>query len=172
LVVAATEADFDGFVVAHYARLVRAAYLVGPDAGQAEDLVQAALMRTYSHWGSQRDPDAAWSYTYTTLIRLASRSARRRWWGERPAATLPEQATRDPYASWDDADAVRSALAKLPTDQRLVLVLRYYLDLSEAEAAAALNCAVGTVKSRRNRALAALRADGVLSMSVEETADG
>jgi DNA-directed RNA polymerase specialized sigma24 family protein len=109
---------------------VRAAYLVGPDAGQAEDLVQAALMRTYSHWGSQRDLAAAWSYTYTTLVRLAGRSARRRWWGERPVAALPEQVAADAYARWDDADAVRGALAMLPADQRLVLVLRYYLDLS------------------------------------------
>lgn len=163
--------DFDAFVSARYHRLVRAARLIGPDPGQAEDLVQSALIRTLTHWSSLRDPAAAWSYTHTTLVRLAQRSARRRWWGEQAVAHLPEDAARDELADRDDGDAVRRALARLPIDQRVVLVLRYFLDLSEAETAATLGYAVGTVKSRANRGIAALRADGLLLQSLEETAD-
>jgi RNA polymerase sigma factor (sigma-70 family) len=58
---------------------------------------------------------------------------------------------------------VRRALASLPANQRAVLVLRFFGDLSEAEIAEILRCPVGTVKSRANRALAALRVHGLLS---------
>ena len=54
------------------------------------------------------------------------------------------------------------ALAELPIQQRAVLVLRYIEDLSEAETAAVLRCAVGTVKSRTHRALTVLRTSGLL----------
>jgi RNA polymerase sigma factor (sigma-70 family) len=63
----------------------------------------------------------------------------------------------------DTVDALAGALARLPHQQRAVVVLRYYEQLSEQETAAALGCSVGTVKSRGSRALAALRADGLLS---------
>jgi RNA polymerase sigma-70 factor (sigma-E family) len=166
------EHGFDGFVASRYARLVRAARLMGPDPNQAEDLVQSALMRTLHGWDSFSDPAVAWSYTYTTLVRLVQRSARRRWRGERPAAILPEPPAADAFRAVDDADLMRRALARLPHEQRTVIVLRYYVDLSEADTAAVLKCAVGTVKSRTNRALGALRADGLLSMTIEEPADG
>jgi RNA polymerase sigma factor (sigma-70 family) len=54
-------------------------------------------------------------------------------------------------------DDLLIALGRLGTRQRAVVVLRYYLGMSEAETAAALNCSVGTVKSQASRALATLR---------------
>ncbi len=66
---------------------------------------------------------------------------------------------------------MRRALARLPVEQRVVLVLRFYAQLSEAEIAETLGCAPGTVKSRASRAVAALRAGGLLS-DVVEAPDG
>jgi RNA polymerase sigma-70 factor (sigma-E family) len=160
--VGSPDGQFEAFVASRYAVLVRAARIVSYDPSQAEDLVQAALIRTYSHWSSLRDPVAAQSYTHTTLVRLALRGQRRRWRGERPTAKLPELAGPDAYAASDNADAVRRALAGIPANQRAVLVLRYYLEMSETEIAEVLKCPVGTVKSRTSRALAALRDGGLI----------
>jgi RNA polymerase sigma factor (sigma-70 family) len=57
----------------------------------------------------------------------------------------------------EEQQALLDALRSLGPRQRAVVVLRYWLDLSEAETAAALNCSVGTVKSQASRALATLR---------------
>ena len=74
------------------------------------------------------------------------KSARRRWRGERPTAELPEQADRDVYANVDTADAVRRALAALPAQQRVVLVLReagrVFVVGLDAQASAAVRQAV------------------------------
>jgi RNA polymerase sigma-70 factor (sigma-E family) len=158
--------EFEAFVSARYPSLVRAASLVALDRSVAEDLVQAALIRTYLHWPLLRTPAAAESYTQTTFVRLALRSRRRRWLGERPTSPLPERPAADQFAASDDADMVRRALAQLLPEQRAVLVLRYYLQWSEAEIASALDCSPGTVKSRASRALAALRDGGLLTASV------
>jgi RNA polymerase sigma factor (sigma-70 family) len=56
-----------------------------------------------------------------------------------------------------EIDETWKAVVALPFDQRAVLVLRYYLELTEAEVASELNCRVGTVKSRHHRALKKLR---------------
>lgn len=167
------DGEFAVFVAARYHRMLRAARIVASDPAQAEDLLQSALIRTFTHWSSLRDPIAAESYTHTTLVRLAIRGQRRRWRGELPTATLPETPARDEFAHRDDADAVRRALARLPIDQRAVLVLRYYGQLTEAEIATALRCPGGTVKSRANHALAALRESGLLAMDdhLTEVAD-
>jgi RNA polymerase sigma-70 factor (sigma-E family) len=172
--VGTADREFEAFVATRYASLVRAGRLVASDPSQAEDLVQAALIRTFTHWPSLRSPAAAESYTHTTLVRLAIRGGRRRWRAERATERLPEpNAAPDEYAAHDDTDAVRRALATLPADQRAVLVLRFYVQLSEAETAAALKCPVGTVKSRASRALATLRDSGLLeaSTSILEATD-
>jgi RNA polymerase sigma-70 factor (sigma-E family) len=172
--VGTVDGEFETFVATRYAGLVRAARLVAADRSQAEDLVQAALIRTFSHWSSLRSPAAAESYTHTTLVRLALRSDRRRWRGERPTDPLPDLPTSDEYAGRDDADEVRRALAALPPEQRAVLVLRYYVQLTEAEIGWALRCPIGTVKSRANRALQAMRDGGLLDASAGtlEATDG
>lgn len=152
-------------MASRYGPLLRAARLLVLDNGLAEDLLQSALIKTYTHWSSLRTPAAAETYTHTVMTRLALRNRRRRWIGERPTHPLPERAGPDEYARSDDVIAVRRALASLAPDQRAVLVLRYYAQLGEAETAAALGCAVGTVKSRANRALAVLRDSGLVSLS-------
>lgn len=154
-------------MAARYGPLLRAARLLALDRSLAEDLVQAALARTFAHWRSLRDPAAAEAYTHTTMVRLAIRDRKRKWTGERPTGQLPEPPAADEYAARDTALSVRTALATLPIELRAVLVLRYYVELSEAEVAHVMNCPVGTVKSRANRALSALRDSGLLTASAE-----
>lgn len=151
--------QFEQFVRARYPALVRTARgLVGPAA--AEDLVQSCLVKTGARWGRLRDPQAAEAYVRTTMYRLAGRWSARRWTGEIATGDVPEQSGPDATTSVDLADALRRALARLPFDQRAVVLLRFYDDLSEQQTAAVLDCSVGTVKSRTSRALEALRAAG------------
>lgn len=157
--------DFEAFMASRYAPLLRAARLLVLDNGVAEDLLQSALIKTYTHWSSLHTPAAAETYTHTTMTRLAIRGRRRKWARERPTHPLPERAGPDESARSDAAVVVRRALGQLAIDQRAVLVLRYYVQLTEAETAEALGCAIGTVKSRANRALAALRDSGLVSLS-------
>jgi RNA polymerase sigma factor (sigma-70 family) len=88
----------------------------------------------------------------------------RRWHGELPTHPLPDSAgAGDSLIDSDLSSVVRQALMALPPEQRAVVVLRYFDDCSEAEIAASLHCSTGTVKSRASRALASLRADGLLA---------
>lgn len=157
-----TDRDFDAFVAARYDALVRFGYLLLGDRGQAEDLAQSALLRTFGAWRGVRDVASAEAYVRTAMVRLSLRWRRRGWRAEVLFSRMPEADADDPYAASDLADAVRGALQALPPQQRAVVVLRFYADLTVAETAEALGCSTGTVKSRTSRALAALRTAGLL----------
>jgi RNA polymerase sigma-70 factor (sigma-E family) len=159
----ARDEEFAAFVAARYRALVRTGLLLTGDIGHAEDLTQAALIRTYLAWGRLREPENAEAYVRRTLVRLAERARRRRWTGEVAAERMPEpSATAVGTGPEDLALDVRAALAALPVGQRAVLVLRYLDDQSEAETARLLGIALGTVKSRAARGLASLRNAGLL----------
>ena len=142
------------------AALQRTAYLLTGDWAAAEDLLQNALLSTWSRWGSLREPAAAEAYVRRTMARSSVRRWRRKWTGERPTEVLPEVLGHDPFQQADDRAALAQALGTLPARWRAVLVLRFYDDLTEAATAEALSCPVGTVKSTTARALERLR--GVL----------
>ncbi|MBO0870502.1 MAG: SigE family RNA polymerase sigma factor [Micromonosporaceae bacterium] len=170
------EPAFEEFVAARYPSLVRTGYLLTGDRGHAEDLVQHALAHTYLAWNRLDEVANAEAYTRTVMVRQVVRW-RRRWRSEVPTDPLPEPTGTEPtgadHASTvETAQAVRRALARLPAAQRAVLVLRYFDDLSEAQIAEVLGCSPGTVKSRSSRALAALRAAGLLSSAVAQTHEG
>jgi len=154
-----TDGEFTEFAHATWASLYRTAYLLLGDAAEAEDLVQTALAKTYASWSKVRDVDAAPGYARTVLVNTASSWFRRRSWrNERPTAELADHVDarvheHDP----SDRPALMDALAGLPPRQRAVIVLRYYEDLSVAQAATALGVTEGTVKSQTSDALARLR---------------
>lgn len=152
--------DFSDFVTARYRPLVRYAVSLVGDAGQAEDLVQDALVKTYRAWARAADHPEA--YTRRVMARASWRAGRRWWRRELPTDPMPEPPVVEPYACVDRADLIRRALRALPAQQRVALTLRFLDDLSEAEAAAVLGCAVGTVKSRCARGIASLRAAGLV----------
>jgi RNA polymerase sigma-70 factor (sigma-E family) len=163
-------AGFAEFVRDRYVALVRHGAILTGDPGHGEDLAQEALVKTYRAWRRLHpdgDPEA---YTRRVMVRAAWRAGRRLWRQEVPTQAPPDRASGDPYDGMDTADLVLAALRTLPTQQRVVLVLRYWAGLSEREIAAELGCSVGTVKSRASRAVAALRrVDGPLADALTPT---
>lgn len=148
-------AAFDAFVGASSDRLVRSAYLLCGDRGHAEDMVQTALMRTARQWRRARDSPEA--YARRVVVNLA----KDRWrdLDRRPGEVPLEADLRVPETTvLLDRDMLMRAARRLPPGQRAVLVLRYFDDLSIEDAAAALGCTPGTVKSQTARALSSLRA--------------
>ena len=152
---AESDEEFREFMRGRWPAMVRLAYGLTGDAGHAEDVAQAAFARAYASWGRvQRtgDPDA---YVRRIVINENRRRFRKRRVPEALPGTLPDQSALQ--ESPEDRAALLDALRSLGPRQRAVVVLRYWMDMSEAETAAALNCSVGTVKSQASRALATLR---------------
>lgn len=152
---------FDAFVHARSAALHRAAYLMVGEQALAQDLVQEALVKTYAAWPRIRDRSKAEAYCRKAITTTAiSWFRRRRWSQERTVENLPEPL---PAPGSDLAGGVAQsqwlwdALQALPVRQRISIVLRYYEDLTEAQTAEAMGCAVGTVKSQVSAGIARLR---------------
>jgi RNA polymerase sigma-70 factor (sigma-E family) len=150
--------EFEEFVNDRSPALLRGAYLLcGGDRGAAEDLLQDVLARMYPRWRRiSGDPEA---YARAALANAAANRWRRR--ARRVAEAPLESAAHSAIAGHEqqvaDRDSVVRALAELPARMRVVLVLRYFHDLTEAQTAAALDCGVGTVKSQTSRGLAKMR---------------
>jgi RNA polymerase sigma-70 factor (sigma-E family) len=159
----ADRTGFDEFVATRSRVLLRTAYLLTGEHALAEDLLQSALAKSWFAWG--RIDGSPEPYVRRVLVTTYATWWRRKWIGERPSAVLPEVPVVDP-ASVEDRDVLWRALAVLPRRQRAVVVLRYYEDMSEADTAAALGIAKGTVKSQAAKALAALRRDGDLTRAI------
>jgi RNA polymerase sigma-70 factor (sigma-E family) len=156
--------DFARFVSLRQRALLRSAWLLTGDWALAEDLVQAALARTWLRWGRITRRDDPEIYVRRVLVSTWINWSRRKWRGEHPAAELPDGPASGDLATEAVARvAVRSALGSLTDRQRAVLVLRVFDDLTEVQTAQVLGCAVGTVKSTMSQAMARLRADGRLA---------
>ncbi len=155
----ATE-EFTEFMVARWAPLVRFGYGLTGDLGTAEDLTQTALARAFASWPRVRraaDPDA---YVRKIMVNSNRNRFRSRRVPEFLTGTPPELAQVD--RDGEERAELVAALMALPAGQRAVVVLRYWMDLSEAATAEVLGCSVGNVKSQAARALAKLRASDEL----------
>lgn len=159
----ADEESFRRFAVEHAARLRRSAYLYCGDWHLAEDLMQSTLIKIYRSWTRVQKDESLANYSRTVLLRTWLDEKRRPWRrSEVSGATVPERfdESRGPADSPDRLwarDLVHQGLLRLPPRQRAVLVLRYFDDLSVAEAAEVMSCSQGTVKSQTARGLDALR---------------
>jgi RNA polymerase sigma-70 factor (sigma-E family) len=157
--------DFDQFVAASAKDLLRTAYLIVWDLRLAEDLVQECLFEIARRWPRVRSMEYPVAYARRILVNQAIDGAERR---KRHHSELDDLG-RPPAASTRDATSERDlelaatksdlidALRNLAPMQRAVLVLRYFVDLREAQIAEILGCSVGTVKSTNARALSRLR---------------
>ncbi len=148
--------DFTAYAAGRWASLVRAAMLLGCSPADAEDLAQTALIKTWSHWRRVKNAAEPDAYVYRIMLNSLSTNKRRKWHAEHPTDQLPDRVHADVTADIVLRHAVTMALRKLPVEQQQVLVLRYVADLTERATAEVLGIAVGTVKSRASRALAAL----------------
>jgi RNA polymerase sigma factor (sigma-70 family) len=152
--------SFAAFYDENFRAVCRGLSVALGDARRAEEAAQEAFTRAYVRWRrvSQMDRPAGW--VYVTAVRVATRRRVTR-------------SVRGERRSVDDvADVVvqraslGEAIDQLPERQRLAIVLRYGLDLSLDDVAAAMGCAVGTVKSTVHAALARLHV--VLDESIPE----
>ncbi len=151
----------------HWRSLVRLAWLLLHDAGEAEEVVQDAFVALHAHWSGLRDPAAAAAYLRRAVVNRARSALRHRGVEERWAASVrggpDDPGTRTGVSAEEVAvadisrESVLAALGRLPARQREVLVLRYYLDLGEAQIADALEISPGSVKTHASRGIAALR---------------
>ena len=151
------EAAFEDFVHLASSRLFHTAFLLTRDRGQAEDLLQTALVKTWTAW-SRIEGDPA-LYLRSVMVNTHATWWRRKWRGERSVDELPEPPPSPSGASREETLDLWAAVGRLPHRQRAVVVLRYYDDLSEADTARVLGVSTGTVKSQLSKALARLRID-------------
>lgn len=138
---------------------MRAAVFLGADLHEAEDLAQVTLTRCYVGWDRVTGADNRDAYVYRMLVNALRDTRRTRWWRSRVDAEVEDRPVADRADHVATADAVHRALAGLSRGNREVVVLRYFVQLTEAQTAATLGIAPGTVKSRLSRALAALAQD-------------
>jgi RNA polymerase sigma-70 factor (ECF subfamily) len=164
LVIRAREGDRDAFselASRSIGRLTAVARMILRDEYAAQDAVQETFIEAWRSLPGLREPDRFDAWTRRLLVRACFRSVRR----TRRVHTTEIQLTPadEPAIAGSESrvalrDQLERGLARLPRDQRAVVVLVYYLDLPLADAAESLGIPLGTTKSRLNRATSALRA--------------
>ncbi|NYE37826.1 RNA polymerase sigma-70 factor (sigma-E family) [Nocardioides cavernae] len=144
---------------AHWRQLVRLSALLVHDQAAAEDVVQDAFVAMHGKWARLRDPDKALAYLRQAVVNRSRSALRHRAVVERHVrrGTLGDVTVEGPSVGGARRDAVKEALRRLSDRQREVLVLRYYLDWSEAQIADALGISRGSVKAHAHRGGAAMR---------------
>ncbi len=153
--------EFERFAADNADALLRSAYLMAKDRGEAEDLVQECLLRLARRWPRVRCMEHPGAYARRVLFNLildggAKRARRRSELLADPTADTLASVARATVALETHAELVH-ALAGLSPRQRAVLVLRYFADLPASEVAMILDCSPGTVKSSTSRGLERLR---------------
>lgn len=142
-------------------RLVGTAGLILRDADAADDATQDALIRAWRDLPALRDPDRFDAWLYRVLVRSCGDAARRRGRERQRLGEMPVDVSGPAAADHGlaDRDELAGSLGRLSVEHRVVVVLHYYLGLSQPEIAGVIGQPLGTVKSRMSRALDYLRAE-------------
>ncbi|MEN8114644.1 MAG: sigma factor-like helix-turn-helix DNA-binding protein [Actinomycetota bacterium] len=138
-------AEFARFYAGHHDRLYRALALTIRDTDLAHEAIDEAMARAAERWDKVSDYAAPEGWVYRVALnwsRSVFRTRGRRW------LRAPSIVECDRLPDPD----VNNAIARLPHEQRVVVVARYYLDWPLADIATSLDVPVGTVKSRLSRA--------------------
>jgi RNA polymerase sigma-70 factor (sigma-E family) len=143
----------------HYRSLVRLAAVLVRDTPTAEEVVQDAFVAMHDGWHRLKDTDKALAYLRQAVMNKSRSVLRHRMVVEKNLQDAPPDMPSAEHGAFVllERSAVIAALRDLPVRQREAIVLRYYLDLSEAEIAAAMRISRGAVKSHTARGMAALR---------------
>ena len=138
--------------------MLRLALVLTGDRATAEDVVQDAFLGLCRRWPGLSDPAKLVPYLRRSVINgcRSVHRARRIAWLRRPPRDPPVWSAEAAAINGEDRREVLAAVAGLPRRQREILALRFYLDMSYSEIAAALNISQGTVASTVSRALAIL----------------
>jgi RNA polymerase sigma-70 factor (ECF subfamily) len=164
LVERARDGDHEAFATlasASSSRLYAVAALILRDREAAQDAAQEALIAAWRGIRALRDPDAWDAWLHRLVVRSCYRLARRA--REVRPAELDRLAVEEPDPAREvalalaDRDELERGFARLPTEQRAILVLHYYLDLPLSQVATVLGIPEGTAKSRLHRATRAMR---------------
>lgn len=153
---AGDEGAFATIVETIYPRFRSVAYRIVRDPFLAEDATQQALLRIWRKLPRLRDPARFEAWSYRFVVHACADAARRQ-------RSLPilvafrEPVAADEIQQVDDRDQLERGFERLSLDQRAVIVLHHYLDLTLEDTAVALGVPVGTVNSRLGRAMSKLR---------------
>jgi RNA polymerase sigma-70 factor (sigma-E family) len=159
------EAHVTALYQTHALSLARLALVMLGDAAAAEDVVQDAFLGLYRRWDRLADPAVAQSYLRTSVLNGCRTALRHQ---SRRSARIDDadddvvfsgpvlESAEATVVHGEEHRAVLAAIRRLPARQREALVLRYYLDLTEEQTAAAMQVSRGTVKSATSRAIAAV----------------
>lgn len=140
-------------------RLYAIARLVLRDAELAEDATQDALVRAWRDLPTLREVERFDAWLYRLVVRSCADIGRhRRRWRAEITVLRVEPAELDRASELADRDQLERGLRRLTEAQQTILILHFYLDLSPAQTAEALDIPVGTAKSRLHYAIEALRA--------------
>ncbi len=141
---------FEEFYRQQHDTLLRAVVYALEDRELGLEATDEAFTRAFERWDAVRTMANPAGWVFRVAVNFGSNRLKRRGLEQRKAAPV----TRDlPDIEGVGDPALARALLRLPVDQRTVVVLRFHLDWSTDEIAAALDCAPGTVKSRLHRAL-------------------
>ena len=142
---------------AHALGLVRLAVVMLGDQQAAEDVVQDAFLGLYRHWPGLSDPANALTYVRSAVLNRCRNELRQRARpGRQELVPGAGESAEAAVLIGEEHRRVLAAIRLLPGRQREALVLRFYLDMSEEEAARVMGISRGTVKSATHRAVAAL----------------
>jgi len=143
---------------AHHLELVRLAVLMVGDMATAEDVVQDAFEQLHRRWRTLRKQSSALDYARSAVLNGSRSVLRRRSVARRHEARISASRHQDADAAagFEQRSELIEAFRRLPARQREVLALRYYVDMSVADAAATLHISEGAVRSTASRGLDAL----------------
>jgi len=148
-----TQRSFEEFFDEYYDEVRRALVVALGDPALAEDSAQDAFARAYANWRRVSAMERPAGWVYVVALRGGRRNRARRVESPDPSP-VP-----DAFGPVEERERLEPLLQRLPERQRIAIVLRYLADLPLANVAAAMGCAVGTVKSTLHTALASLRVD-------------
>jgi RNA polymerase sigma-70 factor (ECF subfamily) len=162
LVVRAQRGDeqaFTSLLAPMYVRLHQIAYRMLRDRHLAEEAVQHAALKMWQALPTLRDPARFEAWSYRLVVNACHSEARRRKRSSHEVRPLidREPTVRDEFGRIHDRDQLEHGFAMLSMDQRAVVVLHHYLDMTVDDVADVLQIPPGTARSRLHRAIANMR---------------
>lgn len=154
----------DDLVAQHGQALFRLAFMLTGEHHAAEDLYQETLLGVHRNWTKVAKATSPWGYTKRGMVNAFTSSRRRRSSAELVTDTVfagTEPSRPDMAEAMAERDRLWNLLTHLPPAERAALVLKYYEDLSDRQAAELLGCRASTVRAHVSRALARLRENTV-----------
>lgn len=142
----------------HALAMIRLAHIILGNRAAAEDVVQDAFCGLYRRWAHIANKDKAVSYVRSSVLNGCRTIMRQNRTGELTAQHQPAAASAEAAVlSAEERSELVSAMRRLPDRQRDVLVLRYYLDLTDEQIAGDLGLSINTIRSTRRRGLLSLQ---------------